>query len=195
MEWSTILACPRVYMLLGAFKPCHSVWVRVEALQCDPGFSFPELNGLGPADIDCQRTVHIKHKRVPGEMLVCVKRFVCVCVCNVGLCVVGCLLFVSFQAIQASQTKVKSSLPNGHSLFIFSLSLSLLSLSHTPIIVYGVSSRYPLYLNTYTRCIKYWLNLVRMPDSRLPSKSYRMLYDFHCKNMNNWVSYVCFTLY
>ena len=55
--------------------------------------------------------------------------------------------------------------------------------------------RYPLYVNTYTRCIKYWLNLVRMPDNRLPSKSYKMLYDLHCKNKNNWVSYVCFTLY
>ena len=47
----------------------------------------------------------------------------------------------------------------------------------------------------YIRCIKYWLNLVRMPDNRLPSKSYKMLYDLHCKNKNNWVSYVCFTLY
>ena len=61
--------------------------------------------------------------------------------------------------------------------------------------VYGESGRYPVYIHTYTRCIKYWLNLVRMPDSRLPSKSYRMLYDLHCKNKNNWVSYVCFTLY
>ena len=43
--------------------------------------------------------------------------------------------------------------------------------------------------------VKYWLNLVRIPDSRLPSKSYKMLYDLHCKNKNNWVSSVCFTLY
>ena len=57
-------------------------------------------------------------------------------------------------------------------------------------LVYGESGRYPLYIHTYTRCIKYWLNLVRMPDSRLPSKSYTMLYDLHCKNKNNWVSYV-----
>ena len=62
-------------------------------------------------------------------------------------------------------------------------------------IVYGESGRYPLYVHTYTRCIKYWLNLVRMPNSRLPCKSHRMLYDLHCKNKNNWVSYVCFTLY
>ena len=62
-------------------------------------------------------------------------------------------------------------------------------------LIYGESGRYPLYVHTYTRCIKYWLNLVRMPDSRLPSRSYRMLYDLHYKNKNNWVSYVCFTLY
>ena len=34
-----------------------------------------------------------------------------------------------------------------------------------------------------------------MPDNRLPSKSYKMLYDLHYKNKNNLVSYVCFTLY
>ena len=62
-------------------------------------------------------------------------------------------------------------------------------------LVYGEIGRYPLYVNTYTRCIKYWLDLVRMPDNRLPSKSYKMLYDLHCKNKNNWGFYVCFTLY
>ena len=62
-------------------------------------------------------------------------------------------------------------------------------------LVYGEIGRYPLYVNTYTRCIKYWLNLVRMPDNRLPSKSYKMLYDLHCKIKNNWGFYVCFTFY
>ena len=61
-------------------------------------------------------------------------------------------------------------------------------------LVYGETGRYPLYVITYTRCIKYWLNLVRMPDNRLPSKSCKMLYDLHFKNKNNCVSYVCFTL-
>ena len=44
-----------------------------------------------------------------------------------------CLLFVSFQPIHASQTEVESSLPNGHSLFLSSLSDLF---SHTAIIVY-----------------------------------------------------------
>ena len=52
----------------------------------------------------------------------------------VGSCIVGCLLFVPSQSIQASQTEVQSSLPNRHSLFLSSLSLcglSLPCLSHT----------------------------------------------------------------
>ena len=52
-------------------------------------------------------------------------------------------------------------------------------------LVYGETGRYHLYVNTYTRCIKYWLNLVRLPNSRLPSKSYEMIYELHCKNKNN----------
>ena len=36
--------------------------VRVEGWQCDPDFSFPALDGLGPQDTDCQRTVGIGTK-------------------------------------------------------------------------------------------------------------------------------------
>ena len=54
--------------------------------------------------------------------------------CNVvGMHAVGCLLFTSFWSIHASQTEVESSLPNGHSLFLSSLSDLF---SHTAIIVY-----------------------------------------------------------
>ena len=56
--------------------------------------------------------------------------------CNVvGVRVVGCLLFVSFQSIHASQTEVKSSLLMDT---LYSCLLSLWSLSHTLIIVYIV---------------------------------------------------------
>ena len=34
-----------------------------------------------------------------------------------------------------------------------------------------------------------------MPENRLPIKAYKMLYAFHSKNKNNWVSHVCFALY
>ena len=62
-------------------------------------------------------------------------------------------------------------------------------------LVYGQTGRYPLYIITYVKCIKYWLNLVRMPENRLPIKAYKMLYALHSKNKNNWVSHECFTLY
>ena len=48
---------------------------------------------------------------------------------NVGMCIVGCLLFASFRSIHASQTEVESSLPNRHSLFLSSI--SCLSLPHS----------------------------------------------------------------
>ena len=62
-------------------------------------------------------------------------------------------------------------------------------------LVYGESGRYPLYISTYMRCIKYWLNIVRMQEDRIPLKSYKMLYNVHCNNKNNWASSICFTLY
>ena len=62
-------------------------------------------------------------------------------------------------------------------------------------LVYGEAGRYPLYICTYTRYIKYWLNTLRMHEDRIPLKSYKMLYNMHCNNKNNWASCVCFTLY
>ena len=60
---------------------------------------------------------------------------------------------------------------------------------------YGETGRYPLYISTYTRCIKYWLNILRMHEDRIPLKSYKMIYNMHCNNKNNWACSVCFTLY
>ena len=73
----------------------------------------------------------------------------------------------------------------------------LLNVSPRPpnALVYGETGRYPLYISTYTRCIKYWLNILRMQEDRIPLKSYKMLYNMHCNNKNNWASSVCFTLY
>ena len=61
--------------------------------------------------------------------------------------------------------------------------------------VYGETGRYPLYISTYMRCIKYWLNILRMQEDWIPLKSYKMLYNVHCNNKNNWASSICFTLY
>ena len=42
-------------------------------------------------------------------------------------------------------------------------------------LVHGETNRYPLFVNSAVRCIRYWLKLTRMKASRLPSKAYRML--------------------
>ena len=55
--------------------------------------------------------------------------------------------------------------------------------------------RCPLYICSHTRCIKYWLNILRMQVDRLPTKSCKMLYNMHCTNKNKWASSICFTLY
>jgi hypothetical protein len=55
-------------------------------------------------------------------------------------------------------------------------------------LVYGDTGRYPIVINSVIRCIKYWLKLVQMPDSRLPRKAYLMLYRLDEGKKNNWVS-------
>ena len=37
-------------------------------------------------------------------------------------------------------------------------------------LVYGETNRYPLFVNSAVRCIRYWLKLTRMEASKLPSK-------------------------
>ena len=44
-------------------------------------------------------------------------------------------------------------------------------------LVYGEAGRYPLYIQTYTKCIKYWLKVTRMTEDRIPSKAYKMLFS------------------
>ena len=43
-------------------------------------------------------------------------------------------------------------------------------------LVYGETNRYPLFVNSAVRCVRYWLKLTRMEASKLPSKAYRMLH-------------------
>eukprot|EP00745_Piridium_sociabile_P017375 TRINITY_DN26146_c0_g1_i13.p1 TRINITY_DN26146_c0_g1~~TRINITY_DN26146_c0_g1_i13.p1 ORF type:complete len:408 (-),score=12.07 TRINITY_DN26146_c0_g1_i13:7-1098(-) len=62
-------------------------------------------------------------------------------------------------------------------------------------LVYGELGRYPIYVNSYMKCIKYWLKLVRMSDNRLPAKAYRLLYDLDMRGKITWASYVRKCLY
>ena len=57
-------------------------------------------------------------------------------------------------------------------------------------LVYGETHRYPLYVNSAVRCIRYWLKLTRMEESKLPNKAYRMLYILDELGKRNWASNV-----
>jgi hypothetical protein len=54
--------------------------------------------------------------------------------------------------------------------------------------VLGECGRFPLMLNYTTRCIKYWLKLLRMPDSRYPKACYKMLYVLSETGRTTWAT-------
>lgn len=60
---------------------------------------------------------------------------------------------------------------------------------------YGETGRYPLYICSFTSCIKFWLRLTRMDSSRLPRKAYNMLLSLHNSGKFCWASRVHRTLY
>ena len=53
-------------------------------------------------------------------------------------------------------------------------------------LIYGETGRYPLYVNTYTRCVKFWLRLVCMEEHRYPKKAYNMLLSLQNQNYVTW---------
>ena len=55
-------------------------------------------------------------------------------------------------------------------------------------LVYGETGRYPLFINIYSKCIRYWLKLTRLPPSRICRQAYDMLKLKHEYGENNWVS-------
>ena len=55
-------------------------------------------------------------------------------------------------------------------------------------IVYGELGRFPMYVNSYVACARYWLRLLRMEEHRLPFKCYRMLYDLDCRGKVTWAT-------
>ena len=61
--------------------------------------------------------------------------------------------------------------------------------------VYGETGRCPLSIVVYVRCIRYWLQILRMPPGRIPHKAYNMLLQLHSQNKNTWASYICYLLY
>ena len=45
------------------------------------------------------------------------------------------------------------------------------SISTPSAMVYGECGRYPLYITSYCRCLKYWFKIITMPEHRLPKKA------------------------
>ena len=59
--------------------------------------------------------------------------------------------------------------------------------------VLGECGRYPIYLYTAKRCVKYWAKLLNMPNNRYPRKCYDMLYYIErsgVRSKSTWVKSV-----
>jgi hypothetical protein len=55
-------------------------------------------------------------------------------------------------------------------------------------LVYGETNRYPIYVNSAVKCVRFWLRLLEMEDNRIPHKAYKMLLDLDARGKQNWVS-------
>jgi len=53
-------------------------------------------------------------------------------------------------------------------------------------LIYSELGRYPLYVNTYAKCIRFWLRIVCMDETRLPKKAYNMLMSLQRQNYSTW---------
>ena len=74
---------------------------------------------------------------------------------------------------------------------LFALKNFLSVSKRTPnILVYGETGRHPLYINATIRCLKYWLRVIGMDESRFPQKAYRMLLLDVGKGYMNWADRV-----
>ena len=57
-------------------------------------------------------------------------------------------------------------------------------------LIYGELGRYPIYLNSYIKCIKYWLHLTRMDNKRIPFKCYKTLFEIDRCGKITWATNV-----
>jgi hypothetical protein len=56
--------------------------------------------------------------------------------------------------------------------------------------IYGELGRFPLYINSAIRCIKYWFRLLTLPENRLPKQAYNMLLSLDRNGKQCWVTQV-----
>ena len=57
-------------------------------------------------------------------------------------------------------------------------------------LVYGDLGRYPLYILSMVRCVKYWFRILRQPDNFYSKKAYTMLVELHERGKTNWASQI-----
>ena len=50
--------------------------------------------------------------------------------------------------------------------------------------VYRETGRYPLYVNSAVRCIRYWLRILKLDPRRLPKQAYTMLFNMDERGKN-----------
>ena len=79
---------------------------------------------------------------------------------------------------------------------LFALKRFLNTILRTPnLMVHGERGRYPLFVNIYVKCIKFWLRILKMPPCRILFRAYKILLHLHKQNKRTWVSSVCYVLY
>ena len=57
-------------------------------------------------------------------------------------------------------------------------------------VIYGELGRYPLWIMSNIKCIKFWFRLLNQPDSMYSKKAYKMLLDLDRKGITTWVTHV-----
>ena len=62
-------------------------------------------------------------------------------------------------------------------------------------LVYGDTGRFPLFIVTYSKCIKFWLKILRMDQIRLCNKADRMLINLQNQNYVTWIDKIKTILY
>ena len=57
-------------------------------------------------------------------------------------------------------------------------------------VVYGELGRFPLWITSITRCVKYWIRLLKQPNERYSKKAYNTLLSMHNKGHKTWVTHI-----
>ena len=63
------------------------------------------------------------------------------------------------------------------------------------VVVLGECGRYPLFVSSYSKCVKHWLKLLMMENGSLPKSAYNMLFiiyvDMERKIGCQWLKTFC----